>query len=117
MPLKKYYDKDPAKFKRKYMEAYYKDPLRFANYKKKFNSTPAGKKCRMINNWKQRGMKLHPGESWSDMFATFKAQNFCCGCGISFDEKRKALDHDHCTGLVRGVLCYSCNKLDILANL
>lgn len=35
-------------------------------------------------------------------------QNHCCAiCG--FDDKRLVIDHDHLTGVVRGLLCNHCN--------
>lgn len=42
----------------------------------------------------------------------FFVQNGCCGiCGIKQDQmnRRLAVDHDHQTGGIRGLLCMSCN--------
>ena len=41
------------------------------------------------------------------------AQNACCAiCGKpeSYFKKRLAIDHNHRTGKVRGLLCYRCNR-------
>jgi hypothetical protein len=35
--------------------------------------------------------------------------NKCAICGKSPDKKRFAIDHDHETGIVRGLLCITCN--------
>lgn len=42
--------------------------------------------------------------------AMLKNQKDCCaGCGNPFGLKRIAIDHDHSTGMTRGLLCNSCN--------
>lgn len=33
----------------------------------------------------------------------------CMICALSFDNKLKLVDHCHATGVVRGLLCFSCN--------
>lgn len=38
-----------------------------------------------------------------------------CGVSVSFLKKDLATDHDHKTGLIRGKLCWFCNKLLALA--
>ena len=52
--------------------------------------------CR-ITNWKYSKMKIYDNESWNDIYDTFT-------------------NMDYCNGLVRGVLCNSCNQLDVLKN-
>ena len=52
------------------------------------------------------GMSPHEYEELLD------EQLNCCACCGSSDPKRKAgfvIDHDHGTGLIRGLLCHSCN--------
>lgn len=41
--------------------------------------------------------------------AELEAVPACQACGRSFDESVRNIDHDHETGLVRGVLCFGCN--------
>lgn len=43
-----------------------------------------------------------------------KQKGRCAICDISIikEDKRPALDHDHTTGVVRGVLCNNCNGLE-----
>jgi hypothetical protein len=33
----------------------------------------------------------------------------CCGVAANRDGRRMFIDHDHATGMVRGILCNSCN--------
>ena len=53
------------------------------------------------------------GISLEDYDIIFKEQNGCCKiCGKHQSKFKKALalDHDHRTGLIRGLLCSSCNR-------
>jgi Recombination endonuclease VII len=61
---------------------------------------------------RKAAMKLKYGltvDQANEMIA--RAKNSCEICGISQDmlTKRLSIDHNHITGKVRGVLCYSCN--------
>ena len=73
------------------------------------------KRSNQKTGWKTHGMKLYEGETWDQIYDIYWGMTECNGCARPFqtDEKR-CLDHNHDTGFIRGVLCYSCNKLDIL---
>ena len=39
----------------------------------------------------------------------FRNIKSCMICGLSFETRSKLIDHCHVTGVVRGLLCFSCN--------
>jgi Pyruvate/2-oxoacid:ferredoxin oxidoreductase delta subunit len=124
MPNSIQYWKNPEKYRKKYTD-WYKKPKNKERRKlgaKKYYKTDNGIKSRTISNWKQTipPYKLQEGETWDFIYEEFNNAKFCNGCGICFDEvksKRKCLDHNHDSGLIRGVLCSRCNKLDILSDI
>lgn len=61
-----------------------------------------------IRNW--RLLKLY-GISAADYDALLQRQNgLCAGCGTKPTKKRRlAVDHDHKTKKIRGLLCFNCN--------
>jgi hypothetical protein len=66
------------------------------------------------NKEKQREYDLtrQYGISQSDYLLLLQKQNNCCDiCGIHVEKygKKFAVDHDHTTGAVRGLLCSNCN--------
>jgi hypothetical protein len=69
--------------------------------------------CRVCLNWYQRLRKYKISKA--DFLAKQRAQRGACGicrCALSqFGPRQVAIDHDHATGKVRGILCHACNHL------
>lgn len=57
---------------------------------------------RRIKNYKRYNLTIE------DYDAMFSKQNG--KCAICFENENLVIDHDHATGLVRGLLCQRCNK-------
>ena len=77
------------------------------------------KACRSIHHkekghvsHRERNLRVNYGvdSSWYD--AKLESQDGCCAiCGTDDNGKRRfAVDHDHSTGIVRGLLCDTCNR-------
>jgi hypothetical protein len=112
-----------------------KDVSEFVAYGRKDGSTFPGSRCRECHNlkclehwhslsWDQRRAKHHKsklkkfGLSEEDFNLLEKRANGVCElCGnpervIAYENgnlKGFAIDHDHATGVVRGLLCHNCN--------
>jgi hypothetical protein len=76
----------------------------------------AGKKMVRENNWKRRGILNEQGKPFlsKDYVRLFQIQDGRCAlktCNKHQSEFKKSLvvDHDHKTGIVRGLLCVVCN--------
>lgn len=70
----------------------------------------ASKAYQQSMHWKQKGIELDL-DTYNTMFLK---QGGCCAiCGRHQEAftQRLAVDHDHSTGAVRGLLCASCNNL------
>ena len=82
-------------------------------YKKNWRRTVKGKLCQR-RNW----LKFRYNITLIEYDEIFEEQNGVCAiCGRveSIMGRRLAVDHDHKTGKVRGLLCYRCNtRLGIL---
>lgn len=77
---------------------------------------------RSVREWRKRNPNAHRG-AWlkckygltlDDYDFMLEAQGFGCAiCGKTLAEEGKwlAVDHDHETGAVRGLLCQSCNTM------
>lgn len=63
-------------------------------------------------------LKIKYGLSGSDYVEMYKKQNgVCYFCRKKNGKKRLAVDHDHVTGRVRGLLCDGCNiNLGVIEN-
>ena len=73
------------------------------------------RKSNVKSGWKNKGMVLNEGETWDEIFEIYETTTECMGCSRPFLKgEKRCLDHNHEFGHIRGVICYSCNKLDIL---
>ena len=77
--------------------------------KEAYQANPKEKRRRTRDNELARKFGINR-EKYNDMLA--KCGNACEICGASGDEFMRGLhiDHNHCTGLVRGILCVRCNQ-------
>ena len=75
--------------------------------------------------FKKLGEELEPkqfSKFWRHHFPdTFQKlldiqQNNCAVCGKSFKNHQIHVDHDHKTDLVRGLLCWKCNRYRVAQN-
>ena len=83
------------------------------NQRRKYNHSETGYK-----SWRECNLKKFYGITLEDYNRMFAEQNGCCAmCGRHQSEfkRRLAVDHDHKTSKVRGLLCTGCNvKLGVL---
>lgn len=80
----------------------------------KNNLEKVNKKSRE-RQWKNRGMFNTNGSSFSslDFDRLYQIQQGCCALCLKHSSefnRRLHVDHDHKTGIVRGLLCFNCNK-------
>lgn len=76
-----------------------------ADYTRKYHQTPKGRAANRAKCLKNR-FGITP-EEYETMLAD--QGGVCVICGRLPDKKRLAVDHDHETGEVRGLLCQHCN--------
>lgn len=65
-------------------------------------------------SWKVRGIKNIKGDpfSWNDYEKEIaRTKGMCEACGSPPLEKSLCVDHNHATGMFRGILCVRCNSL------
>lgn len=76
---------------------------------KSYRATEAGKAVNKAKAWKQQSIKITHDEY---LALKTKQQDRCACCGVHESELKKALavDHDHVTGQIRGLLCGNCNR-------
>lgn len=97
--------RDPEKHRQESAAYRAADPEGYRQYKSNY---------RKGNSDRVRGhyLKHRYGVSLDTVRSLLKAQGGCCAiCSrpLTLEGKGTAIDHDHTTGLVRGVLCICCN--------
>ena len=84
-------------------------------YDKRFRQTDIGKKSRIISRWKHRGIIFDDFEWLYDLYIS---RHTCEHCKAEFiNSSDRCLDHDHDIddyNNVRGIICQTCNKRDVL---
>jgi hypothetical protein len=83
-------------------------------YKKRmaeYRQSEAGKKSARISNWKLWGII---SDDYDALYTKWKETTHCEECDVELIEgnegkHKKVIDHDHKTGLVRNIVCNSCN--------
>ena len=74
---------------------------------------------------KKLGEKLEPKEFCKDWKLCFPdsfqkllviQEGRCVVCNVSLEHHKIHVDHDHVTGLVRGLLCWRCNRYRVAQN-
>ncbi len=87
------------------INAYWRRKWKNATKKRK-RSPEAEKRLREQHVFKVFGLSV---DGYNEMFATQKGMCAICGTHQSELKKLFAVDHDHETGNVRGLLCQKCN--------
>lgn len=99
---------EQEELKRKDREYYYatkpkRNSLRRENYKEN--------KPRYYLNNKRSVLKAKYGLAWSEYQEMFERQNGVCAiCKGTEEDRMLAVDHNHETDIVRGLLCGTCNR-------
>tara|TARA_R110000765_G_scaffold81333_1_gene159082 strand:- start:1053 stop:1334 length:282 start_codon:yes stop_codon:yes gene_type:complete len=84
-----------------------------AVYMKEWHQSEKGKKCHRISRWKNMGIICDDYEALYEKYlATFNCED--CERVLTEDKRMtsttRCQDHDHVTGLPRGVVCNACNR-------
>ena len=79
-----------------------------------YDLRPGGKKAKMIEQWKYRGL-IH--NDYDKLYSNYMAAKVCENCDVEFGTKGdksnswKTMDHSHVSGLFRNFLCNYCNTV------
>lgn len=80
--------------------------------RRRYKKTTKGHYANIVSQWRsEKKMKLRPDEDWESIYIQWLVSDQCMFCDkdITDTKKQKCLDHDHVTGLIRGVICKQCN--------
>lgn len=82
---------------------------------KEFSDKPENKIREKERCWNRQGIKQFTHAEFSKKYLEQGGRCLICGRAISMSSKNKSelatVDHDHQTGMVRGLLCVSCNMM------
>lgn len=112
---KEYYQKNKEKLKADKVK--YRQENKQVVYQTNLKYNTVNPHINKISRWKQRGVKLRPGEDWESVYLFYITCENCEECGVELtDEKkntptRRCLDHSHQDGFIRNILCNKCNVL------
>lgn len=101
---RKWYTKNPEAARKKASDKYWADPEK-AREKSRMRNVKNPNATRRVR--KRSKIKAAYGLTLEDYERLISAQTACDICGATGG--RKNLDHDHKTGVLRGVLCTRCN--------
>lgn len=76
--------------------------------KNRINQIENGFRASKTQAWKKRGI-IMTIEKYNKMVSKVEGKCEICGVHESKLKKRLAVDHNHGTGKIRGLLCYRCN--------
>lgn len=68
------------------------------------------KRLRSAEHWFAIDLKRRYGITAEEYLEIERTQEYVCAICKQEDHVRLAIDHDHITGKVRGLLCYHCNR-------
>lgn len=98
-----------------------KNSLKYKENRKKFNKIPRSeekKKRQSTPEYKEKiriwQVKTRFGLTKEQYLELYAKQNYCCAiCGKheKDNKQRLAIDHNHITNTIRGLLCSKCNSL------
>jgi len=81
-------------------------------YNDEYRKKPKWIEVRRNSAWRSAKIKNSNGEffNYQDFLNLYALQNKRCAiCFLDLIEKKAHVDHDHKTGIVRGILCVRCN--------
>ena len=120
MPSAKYYHKNKEYFCKQKRDWYQLNKERVSVYNAQrytyHDYINKYQKINLLSSWKLRGFDFL-NYTTDEIWKIYKETEECFYCGVSFENRKKNLDHCHDTGAIRGVICTSCNKLDVLKNI
>ena len=109
-----YRKKNKEKIKAKKKEDYHKNRDRDKAKSRAYYKTGGGIRLRRLCDWRRRGVIFANREEELAFYQLFINTPNCQLCNVEFDDnykkQQRCLDHCHISGLVRNIVCISCNS-------